>query len=123
MSLLISPIKPKERKKERKMMHDYKGNIITPDKNLKFVHVPCTSVILNSVNSNETGTNQLRSRVHVEKPIVLQPVKKFPAFNGAQRFITVSAGLSFLLQLLVIFISLFILTYIHICVFISALKR
>jgi len=39
------------------MMHDYKGNIIIPDTNLKFVHVPSTSVILNSVNS--TKTNQL----------------------------------------------------------------
>ena len=93
MNLLITPIKPKERKKERKMMHDHKGNIITPDKNLKFVHIPCTSVILNSVNSTETGTNQLWSKVHVEKPIVLQLVKKFPAFYGAQRFITMSTGL------------------------------
>ena len=77
MNLLVSPIKPKERKKERKIMHDYTGNIITPDKNLKFIHVPCTSVILNSVNSTETATNQLWSRVHVEKPIVLQLILMF----------------------------------------------
>ena len=79
MRLLTSSIKPKDRKKERIMMHNYKGNIITPDKNLKFVHVLCSAVILNSVNSTETGTNQLWSRVHIDKPIVLQLVKKFPA--------------------------------------------
>jgi len=105
------------------MMHDYKGNIITPDRNLKFVHVPSTSVILNSLNSTEIGTNQLWSRVHVEKTIVLQLVNKFPSFYGAQRFITMSTGFSFCLQLLVIFLSLFILTYIHVCVFLSVLKR
>jgi len=105
------------------MMHDYKGNITTPDRNLKFVHVPSNSFILNSVNSTETGTNQLWSRVYVEKPIVLQLVNKFPAIYGAQRFITMSTGLSFCLHLLVIFLSLFILTYIHVCVFLSVLKR
>jgi len=41
------------------MIHYYKGNNITPDKNLKFVHVPCTPVILNSVNFTESvrGSN------------------------------------------------------------------
>ena len=76
-----------------------------------------TSVLLNSVNS--TGPNQLWSRVHVEKPIVLQLVEKFPAFYGTQRFITMSTGVSFYLQLPIIFISLFTLTYIHVCVFLT----
>jgi hypothetical protein len=104
-------------------MYDYKGNIITPDRNFKFVHILCTSVILNCVNSTETGPNQLWSRVHVEKPIVLQLVEKFPGFYGAQRFITRSTGVSFCLQLAIILISLFILSYIHVCVSLSVLKR
>jgi hypothetical protein len=97
------------------MMHDYKGNIITPYKNLKFIHVPCTLVILHFVNSTET--NQIWSRIIVETPIVLKLVKKFPAFYTAQRFVTMSTGVLFCLQLLVTFISLFIFIYIHVCIF------